>query len=114
MQTKSNIQLIREACELANNYRDGLVNLMEKYTIEDSIFVYRNGQVFEATKGYFEIVKEYDNIADAIRECWGNFGAMGIRIINNTKFEVGILRNMLSECSKEKKVLCIDNLETVR
>jgi hypothetical protein len=114
MQTKSNIQLIREACELANYYRDGLVNLMEKYTIEDSIFVYRNGQVFEATKGYFEVTKEYDNIADAVRECWGNFGTMGIRIINNTDFEVGVLRNTLNECSKENKVLCIDNLETVR
>lgn len=114
MQTKSNIQLIREACELANNYRDGLVNIMEKYTIEDSIFVYRNGQVFEATKGYFEIVKEYDNITDAIRECRGKFNTMGIRIINNDHFEVGILHDNLSECSKENKVLCIDNLETVR
>lgn len=114
MQTKSNIQLIREACELANYYKDGLVNLMEKYTIEDSIFVYKNGQIYEATKGYFECIAEYDNLADAVRECWGRFDTTGIRILNNTRFEVGVLHNMLSECSKEKKVLCIDNLETVR
>lgn len=114
MQTKSNIQLIREACELANYYKDGLVNLMEKYTIDDSIFVYKNGQIYEATKGYFECVAEYDNLADAVRECWGRFDTMGIRILNNKRFEAGVLRNMLSECSKDKKVLCIDNLETVR
>jgi hypothetical protein len=106
--------MIREACELANNYRDGLVNLMEKYTIEDSIFVYRNGQVFEATKGYFEVTKEYDNIADAVRECWGNFNTMGIRIVNNERFEAGVIRQFLSECSKDNKVMCIDNLESIR
>lgn len=114
MQTKSNIQLIREACELANGYKDGLMNLMEKYTIEDSIFVYRNGQIYEATKGYFECVAEYDNVYEAIRECWGKFGTMGIRIINNDHFEAGNIHQFLNECSKEHKVLCIDNLESVR
>ena len=113
MQTKSNIQLIREACELANNYKDGLNNLMEKYNIEDSIFVYKNSQVFEVTKGYFESVKEYDNLADAVRECWGQFDTMGIRIQNNSIFEVGRIRKFVNECTTGSKILSIDNLQLI-
>lgn len=113
MQTKSNIQLIREACELANNYKDGLHNLMEKYNIEDSIFVYKNSQVFEVTKGYFESVKEYDNLADAVRECWGKFDKMGIRIQNNTAFSVGHIHKYLNDCTTGSKIFCIDNLQSI-
>ena len=41
MQTKSKIQLIRESLAMASDYREGLENLMNKYTIEDSVFVYK-------------------------------------------------------------------------
>jgi hypothetical protein len=45
MLTKSKIQLLKERYEIANNYREGLENLMDKYIIEDSVFIYMNGMV---------------------------------------------------------------------
>ena len=43
MLTKSKIQLLKEHYAIANDYREGLENLMNKYLIEDSVFVYKNG-----------------------------------------------------------------------
>ena len=40
MLTKSKIQLIQESIKVANDFKTGLENIMEKYTIEDSIFMY--------------------------------------------------------------------------
>jgi len=114
MFTKSRIQMIKEGFEIANSYRNSLQELMEKYIIEDSIFVYKNGQVFEATKGYFEVVNEYDNLADAIRECVQDMNNMGIRIVNNTSFTVGYIRKTISECSNESSIMDINNLFEIR
>ena len=114
MQTKSNIQLIREACEYASNYKEGLNNLMNKFTIEDSIFVYKNGQLYEATQGYFELVSEHNNLDEAVKACWGKFDTTGIRIVNNEKFAVGNIHKFLNECSDESAVFCINNLQSVR
>lgn len=114
MQTKSNIQLIGEICQMANNYKDSIDNLMEKYTIEDSIFVYRDNELFEAVKGYFIPVKQYDNLADAVRECWGNFHCMGIRVENNEKFTAGRIKNLISECTSDERVFDIEKLVDLR
>lgn len=105
--------MIKEGFEIANSYRNSLQELMEKYNIEDSIFVYKNGQVFEATKGYFEVVNEYDNLADAIRECVQDMNNMGIRIVNNTSFTAGYIRKYITECSKDNKVMDINTLTNI-
>jgi hypothetical protein len=114
MQTKSNIQLIREACEYASNYKDALNNLMDKFTIEDSVFVCKNGKVYEATQGYFELVAEYDNLNEAIKSCWGKFDTMGVRIEDNKKFSVGNIHKFINECSEDSKVFCISNFQSIR
>ena len=113
MHTKSKIQLIREQFEIAGMFRDGLQSLMEKYNIEDSVFVYR-GQVYEATQGYFEVIKSYDNLADAVRECMVDMANTGIRIENNRKFTAGYTRKTLQECSHESSIMDIKTLFDVR
>lgn len=113
MQTKSKIQLIREALAMASDYREGLENLMNKYTIEDSVFVY-NGMVHEATQGYFVVKSTHENIMEAIRNCNGDFINNGIRIINNKEFVVGEIKRNLVDCNKESKIFDINRLTDVR
>lgn len=112
MLTKSKIQLIKEGIEIRNNYKDGLSNLMEKYTIEDSIFVYRNG-LFEVTSGYFEEINQFDTLNEAISSC-EDISKVGIRILNNDKFVTGYVKQFLSECSQDAKILDIETLFEVR
>ena len=113
MHIKSKIQTIREQFEIASNFRDSLVSLMEKYNIEDSIFVYR-GQAYEVTKGYFESIKEYDNLADAVRECMADMDNIGVRIVNNKKFTAGYIRKTISECAPNTNIMDINTLIVVR
>lgn len=114
MQTKSTIQLIRESFAVANEYKVSLENLMEKYNIEDSVFTYNGKQTFEVTSGYFAEVKEYDNLADAIRECMYATQPMGIRIQNNKTFTAGYITNTLAACPKDVAVMDINTLTSVR
>lgn len=116
MLTKSRIQLIKESLAMANDYRTGLENLIEKYTIEDSVFVYRNGSVYEATQGYFEVKGEYDNLQEAVRNYNYNIANpnYGIRITDNKKFTVGEVKTSLVDCNKEAKVLDINRLTDIR
>jgi hypothetical protein len=111
MWTKSKIQMINEMISLQNNYKEGLENLMEKYTIEDNIFLFKNGQIMEATKGYFVKKGEYSTLKEALENCNYSFDKVGIRIINNTTFEVGDIKSKLSECNiSENQVFDINNV----
>ena len=114
MWTKSKIQLIKESIELMNDYKSGLENLMNKYTIEDSIFVYNNGMVHEATQGYFVETSKHDNILEAIKSCNNDFSSNGIRIIENKEFIVGHIKKNLVECSQDNKVFDINRLTDIR
>lgn len=114
MLTKSKIQLVREKFESLNNFQDRLKELMEKFNIEDSIFVYKNNSVFEVTNGYFEIIKEYDNLADAMRECIIDLNNVGIRIKNNQTFIAGYIRKSLTECVEKSSVMDINSLSYIR
>ena len=102
MLTKSKIQLIRESFEILNDFRNGLENLMEKYNIQDSIFGYSDNGVYEVSNGYFEVIKEYNNLEDAIKECYNSLDKKAIRIINNNIFEVGEIHSLRSECGNGK------------
>lgn len=114
MLTKSKIQLLKESLAKASDYKDGLENLMEKYTIEDSVFVYINGVVHEATQGYFVEKTKHDSLLEAIRGCNGEFGRYGIRIINNKEFVVGEIKRNLVECSNDSTVFDINKLTNIR
>jgi hypothetical protein len=111
MQTKSNIQLIQEKIAQKQNFQDGLERLMESWNIKDNVFVLKNGKLTEASKGYFEIVSEYDKIEDAIRSV--NPVSQGIRIMNNEKFQVGNIHNYIAECEDTSKVLDLDVMSSL-
>lgn len=114
MQTKSNIQLIREAIERKEAFKTSISNIMEKYNIEDSVFTWKNG-LLECTNGYFEVISEHSSLDEAVKEATSIFTlTSGIRVINNTDFQVGIIRNKISECDDNTKVFDIKRLENVR
>ena len=112
MQTKSNIQLIRESIALKEGFRDSISNIMDKYTIEDSVFTWRNG-LYECTDGYFEVISEHANLDEAVKNAVCTVTS-GIRVINNEQFQVGIIRNRISECDDSNKVFDLKRLENVR
>lgn len=113
MFTKSKIQLIKESIEIANDYKESLNNLMDKYNIEDNIFIYKSGKLFEVTQGYFIENKEYTNLTDAIYDCLIDHNQnMGIRIIENQKFIVGIIQNTIPD-KYDQKVLDITKLSFI-
>lgn len=114
MFTKSKIQIIRENCEIASNYNDSLNALMEKYNIEDSIFIYKNSQLFEVTKGYFEKINEFDTLKEAISACGYQYSNIGVRVLENKKFEIGYIKKNLSECNQESNIFDIDCLTYIR
>lgn len=112
MNTKSIIQQIFEAFQLKNTFKIALEKLMDKYTIEDSVFLFKNGTLHEATEGYFEVEKEFDSLNEAISNC--NVHTNGIRVTNNSKFTVGSIRKTISECNSEAQVFDLDRLENIR
>lgn len=112
MQTKSNIQLIKESLALKENFKNSILNIMDKYTIEDSVFMWQNG-LYECTDGYFEVISEHTNLDEAIKEATF-MPTSGIRIINNDNFQIGVIRNKISECDNSNKVFDLKRLENVR
>lgn len=112
MYTRSLIQQNLEILKAKENFNEGVSSLMEKYNIEDSIFVISNGSVKELTKGYFVIEKEYDNINEAIRNC--NINTQGVRVVENNKFMVGSIFSHLSQCPENSNILDVELYEDVR
>lgn len=106
MNTKSKIQLISEEFELKNMFSESLQDMMEKYIIEDSVFVFNEGQLKEVVKGYFVIDKDVLNIREAVRSINMNNGAVRIK---NNKLQVGVVYKTLSECPRDKQIMDITN-----
>lgn len=106
MNTKSKIQLISEEFELKNMFSENLQDMMEKYIIEDSVFVFNEGQLKEVVKGYFVIDKDVLNIREAVRSINMNNGAVRIK---NNKLQVGAVYKTLSECPRDKQIMDITN-----
>lgn len=111
MFTKSIIQQTVEAFQTKNQFKSAIAQLMEKYNIEDSVFVFRNGSMHEVVEGYFVTENNYDNLDEAISAC--NVNTMGIRIMG-TKYQTGTIHNKISECSTDKQVFDLKRLENVR
>ena len=101
---KSSIQLKLESLAIKESFKNKLNDLMEKYNIEDSVFQFYNGALLEATKGYFEVISEHDTFNDVM----DNWQGHSVRIINNKKFQLGVVRNTISECQIETQIYDID------
>ena len=97
MQLKSKIQQLQEQIIQKHGFMEGLENIMEKYTIEDSVFKYGNRCVMEVCKGYFELESEHESLVEAMKVA---DACKCIRIINNEKFQVGSVRQFISECGE--------------
>lgn len=112
MYTKSIIQQTVETMRAKYNFRTAIEQLMEKYNIEDSVFVLKNGFMHEVVEGYFVTENEYTNLAEAMSNC--DINTMGIRIMGES-FQTGKIYSRLSECADaNKKVFDLKRLEDVR
>lgn len=112
MYTKSLIQQTIENLHAKDNFRAAIEQLMEKYNIEDSVFVLKNGFTHEVVEGYFATSNvEYNNINEAIAAC--DINTMGIRVKGNS-FQVGKIYNRISECKDCDKVFDLKRLEDIR
>lgn len=107
--TKSAIQVIREASQRQDDFKQSLECIMNKYNISDAVFEYKNGRATESVTGYFVEDKEFDNIADAM-----GTGCNHVRIVENNKFITGSVFTRLSDCPEDKKVIDLVNLTYVR
>jgi hypothetical protein len=111
MFTKSIIQQALEVEQAKYDFLSSIENLMEKYNIEDSVFIYKNGAMREVVEGYFVTDGEFTNLNEAVSTC--DINTMGIRIMGN-QFQVGTVHSKISECASDKKVFDLMRLETVR
>lgn len=111
MYTKSLIQQNIEVIRAKDNFRSAIEQLMEKYNIEDSVFVIKNGFMHEVVEGYFVTENEYSSLSEAVSAC--NINTMGVRVIGNS-FQVGKIYSRLSECEDNKKVFDLKRLEDIR
>ena len=112
MYTKSIIQQAVESMQVKGQFAIAIEQLMEKYNIEDSVFVFKNGALREVVEGYFVTESEFDNVSEAISEC--NLGTMGVRVMGNNNFQIGTIHNKISECASDKKVFDLKRLEDIR
>ena len=95
MQTKSNIQLLREQMLLKETFKNAIADLMESYTIEDNFFTMReDGYMKEETTGYFNSSSTYTKLDEAVSAM--SKGQV-VRVINNERFEVGNIYKKLSD-----------------
>ncbi len=104
MQTKSNIQLIRENLAVRDAFKANLESFMDKWMVEDSYFTPSKkvlGEAEENTKGYFVFEHEYNNFDEAISNMNGNHT---IRIINNKRFQIGKVYEKLSEAKGDRVI----------
>lgn len=104
MQTKSNIQLVKENLAIREMFKNNLEDLMNKYTVEDSYFASSKtslGNWEECTKGYFVFEKEYNNFDNAISNM--NNDSV-IRIIDNKRFQIGKVYEKLSDAKGERVI----------
>jgi hypothetical protein len=111
MYTKSIIQQAVENIKAKDNFKAAIEQLMERYNIEDSVFILKNGFLHEVVEGYFVTESCYDNINEAISAC--DINTMGVRVIGNN-FQIGKIHNILSECAGDKKVFDLKRLEDIR
>lgn len=110
MYTKSIIQQTIEKLHAKDNFRVALEQLMEKYNIEDSVFVMKNGVLHEAVDGYFTIENNYETLNEAISNC--DITCMGIRILGGI-FQTGKIHSRISECENGKMIFDLSRLENV-
>lgn len=101
MQTKSNIQLVKEALQYRESFKESLSSLVNKYMVENSTFSF-NGSLKEEVKGYFVVEGEYSSLDEAM----GNLtpGQL-VRVVENEKFQIGSVSEKLSNTSNEKTVI---------
>ena len=109
MKTTSKIYDAIQHFQSLSKFNESLNELMEKYNIEDSVFVYENG-LKEVCNGYFVPLATFESLEEALGTyLYGN----GIRILNNKEFQLGEVHKYLHECESADKIFDIELLKEV-
>lgn len=110
MNTKSAIQLVAEALEAKSNFFEGLKELLEKYDVQNNVFVWGSTLPYhELTEGYFGEVAQFDTIEKAAGDF--NIFCQGLWI-NNGKYIVGNVYRNLSDV-KEERIIDLKNSQVL-
>jgi len=105
---KSVIQRIMEFNTTLTYFKKSLTELLEKYDIKNNTFSFVGGKLNDVSTGYFLVEAEKDNLSDIIKEV-KDF-SMCVRIVENTKFQVGHVYDMYSKINESNKEII--DLET--
>lgn len=81
MQTKSKIQLIREALEGRAAFCDQLISLTSQYNITNSVFICRGGNVQTCSEGLFQPSREFQDVQTALQNM--DVRSQAIQVIGN-------------------------------
>jgi hypothetical protein len=115
MDTMSKIQKQRLLIESLGEFQTALNSMMDKYLIEDSIFIYKNSSLFEVTKGYFVQIGESEDLKEVLSMIkYEDYNKVGIRVLENEKFQLGWIKSSLYECSNDETVFDIDRMLNIR
>lgn len=99
MQTKSKIQLIRECLMLKEEFFNSVKNIVEKYTVMDSVFSFKDSKIEENVNGYMNIRGEYDTLEEAFKNL--EYGE-SIRIVENKSYQIGTICKSLKDTKSDK------------
>ena len=99
MQTKSNIQLVREALAVKEAFCNVLEQLTDKYIVKNSVFEFDGRNLSEVTSGYMTVKGEYSSLNEAFKNY--QIGD-AVRIIENSTYQLGKVYKTLSEANSDK------------
>lgn len=102
MYNKSKIQTICENIEYSNKMKSEIKDFINKYYIEDSIFIYNKG-IYECESGYFEPIMETDNIDDLLDNVVGK----AFRV-SGDKYQIGNIYKHITDAENINKVFEIN------
>lgn len=109
------LERMRRDIEIKECYTQQVTDFIEKYDTHNIIFCYNGRGLEELVEGYFEVVKEFDNVSEALKELSPQMGIQIVGLENeNRRYRLGYYRNAMNECTlSEAKVVNIKTLQDI-
>ena len=72
------LERMRREIEIKECYAQHVTDFIEKYDTHNIIFCYNGRHLEELVEGYFEVVKEFDNVSEALKELYIKNGSVSL------------------------------------
>ena len=100
--------MIIEELHKKSSFENNMNELMEKYTITDSVFSNKDGKAVENVTGYFVKENEFEDLPEAMKKF--NSYEQSVRIMENKKFQTGKVYKTYESCPEGSSILDLDNM----